>query len=209
MKLWSDSWTNGERDPRALRRRPPRHARRRDLRRQPQPAPGVERPARRHALARPHLPRLRRAEQGRRRQPGRPRGAGRPAAGRLLPLARWSTCRPTASADRRGRLQPAASRRAASPGRRSPCRASTARARASTTTPAGSPATPTMAGDYYGYDGPFPPWNDSLVHHYVFTLLRARRRAGADRGPVRRRRAAPGDPRRTCSARRPTPAPTR
>jgi len=26
------------------------------------------------------------------------------------------------------------------------------------------------AGDYYGYDGPFPPWNDSLVHHYVFTL---------------------------------------
>jgi Raf kinase inhibitor-like YbhB/YbcL family protein len=27
-----------------------------------------------------------------------------------------------------------------------------------------------MAGDYYGYDGPCPPWNDSLVHHYVFTL---------------------------------------
>jgi Raf kinase inhibitor-like YbhB/YbcL family protein len=27
-----------------------------------------------------------------------------------------------------------------------------------------------MAGDYYGYDGPFPPINDSLVHHYVFTL---------------------------------------
>jgi len=26
------------------------------------------------------------------------------------------------------------------------------------------------AGDYYGYDGPFPPFNDSLVHHYVFTL---------------------------------------
>jgi len=31
-------------------------------------------------------------------------------------------------------------------------------------------ADPAMAGDYYGYDGPFPPWNDSLVHHYVFTL---------------------------------------
>lgn len=29
---------------------------------------------------------------------------------------------------------------------------------------------PEMAGDYFGYDGPFPPWNDSLVHHYVFTL---------------------------------------
>jgi hypothetical protein len=27
-----------------------------------------------------------------------------------------------------------------------------------------------MAGRYFGYDGPFPPWNDSLVHHYVFTL---------------------------------------
>ena len=27
-----------------------------------------------------------------------------------------------------------------------------------------------MAGDYYGYDGPFPPFNDSLIHHYVFTL---------------------------------------
>ena len=27
-----------------------------------------------------------------------------------------------------------------------------------------------MNGDYYGYDGPCPPWNDSIVHHYVFTL---------------------------------------
>jgi len=27
-----------------------------------------------------------------------------------------------------------------------------------------------MRGDYYGYDGPCPPWNDELVHHYVFTL---------------------------------------
>ena len=26
------------------------------------------------------------------------------------------------------------------------------------------------AGQYFGYDGPFPPFNDSLVHHYVFTL---------------------------------------
>ena len=29
---------------------------------------------------------------------------------------------------------------------------------------------PEMAGNYYGYDGPCPPWNDSIVHHYVFTL---------------------------------------
>ena len=27
-----------------------------------------------------------------------------------------------------------------------------------------------LAGDYFGYDGPYPPWNDSLIHHYVFTL---------------------------------------
>ncbi len=29
---------------------------------------------------------------------------------------------------------------------------------------------PKMEGDYYGYDGPCPPWNDSIVHHYHFTL---------------------------------------
>jgi hypothetical protein len=27
-----------------------------------------------------------------------------------------------------------------------------------------------MGGNYYGYDGPCPPWNDAIVHHYVFTL---------------------------------------
>lgn len=27
-----------------------------------------------------------------------------------------------------------------------------------------------MEGDYFGYDGPCPPWNDSIVHRYVFTL---------------------------------------
>jgi Raf kinase inhibitor-like YbhB/YbcL family protein len=29
---------------------------------------------------------------------------------------------------------------------------------------------PERAGQYHGYDGPFPPFNDSLVHHYLFTL---------------------------------------
>lgn len=28
-----------------------------------------------------------------------------------------------------------------------------------------------MRGDYYGYDGPCPPWNDELMHRYVFTLF--------------------------------------
>lgn len=27
-----------------------------------------------------------------------------------------------------------------------------------------------MAGTYLGYDGPCPPWNDSLIHHYHFTV---------------------------------------
>jgi Raf kinase inhibitor-like YbhB/YbcL family protein len=27
-----------------------------------------------------------------------------------------------------------------------------------------------MAGQYHGYDGPCPPWNDEIPHRYVFTL---------------------------------------
>ena len=29
---------------------------------------------------------------------------------------------------------------------------------------------PAMAGNYFGYDGPCPPWNDAIAHRYVFTL---------------------------------------
>ena len=29
---------------------------------------------------------------------------------------------------------------------------------------------PGMAGEYYGYDGPCPPWNDLRAHTYLFTL---------------------------------------
>ncbi len=29
---------------------------------------------------------------------------------------------------------------------------------------------PDMAGDYGGYDGPCPPWNDELLHHYEFRI---------------------------------------
>jgi Raf kinase inhibitor-like YbhB/YbcL family protein len=29
---------------------------------------------------------------------------------------------------------------------------------------------PDMAGDYYGYDGPCPPWNDMRLHAYLFCL---------------------------------------
>lgn len=27
-----------------------------------------------------------------------------------------------------------------------------------------------MSGDYYGYDGPCPPWNDEIIHRYIFTV---------------------------------------
>jgi Raf kinase inhibitor-like YbhB/YbcL family protein len=27
-----------------------------------------------------------------------------------------------------------------------------------------------MMGDYFGYDGPCPPWNDEITHHYHFRL---------------------------------------
>ena len=27
-----------------------------------------------------------------------------------------------------------------------------------------------MSGKYFGYDGPCPPWNDEIPHHYIFTL---------------------------------------
>jgi Raf kinase inhibitor-like YbhB/YbcL family protein len=27
-----------------------------------------------------------------------------------------------------------------------------------------------MAGEYLGYDGPCPPWNDALLHHYHFQI---------------------------------------
>jgi phosphatidylethanolamine-binding protein (PEBP) family uncharacterized protein len=37
-----------------------------------------------------------------------------------------------------------------------------------------------LAGRYHGYDGPFPPVNDPLVHHCVFTVYAL----GVDRAPV-------------------------
>lgn len=37
-----------------------------------------------------------------------------------------------------------------------------------------------MQGSYFGYDGPCPPWNDSIVHRYVFTLYAL----NVDRCPV-------------------------
>ncbi|GAB4175115.1 MAG: YbhB/YbcL family Raf kinase inhibitor-like protein [Wenzhouxiangellaceae bacterium] len=27
-----------------------------------------------------------------------------------------------------------------------------------------------LAGQYFGYDGPCPPWNDERLHHYIFTI---------------------------------------
>ena len=30
---------------------------------------------------------------------------------------------------------------------------------------------PDMEGNYHGYDGPCPPWNDEIPHHYRFKLF--------------------------------------
>jgi len=40
-----------------------------------------------------------------------------------------------------------------------------------------------MAGDYFGYDGPCPPWNDEIPHRYVFTLFAI----DLDKCPVQRK----------------------
>ncbi len=37
-----------------------------------------------------------------------------------------------------------------------------------------------MEGQYYGYDGPCPPWNDELVHHYHFDVYAL----DVDRAPI-------------------------
>ena len=66
-----------------------------------------------------------------------------------------------------------------------------------------------MAGHYFGYDGPFPPFNDSLVHHYVFTLYALSVERAAGRGRVHRRRRCARRWPATCSARPRTRAPTR
>lgn len=29
---------------------------------------------------------------------------------------------------------------------------------------------PALGGEYYGYDGPFPPWNDEVIHNYTITV---------------------------------------
>lgn len=44
-----------------------------------------------------------------------------------------------------------------------------------------------MEGDYYGYDGPCPPWNDEILHHYHFTLYAL----DLDKAPVEGRFTAP------------------
>ena len=39
---------------------------------------------------------------------------------------------------------------------------------------------PDMGGQYFGYDGPFPPWNDERTHNYTFTVYAL----DLDRAPI-------------------------
>lgn len=49
---------------------------------------------------------------------------------------------------------------------------------------------PDMKGDYGGYDGPCPPWNDEIVHHYHFTVYALMsRRSGFRVGSAGRKRS--------------------
>jgi Raf kinase inhibitor-like YbhB/YbcL family protein len=41
-----------------------------------------------------------------------------------------------------------------------------------------------MQGEYHGYDGPCPPWNDMLVHRYVFTVYALATPTLAVEGPL-------------------------
>jgi len=43
---------------------------------------------------------------------------------------------------------------------------------------------PQMRGQYYGYDGPAPPWNDERAHRYVFTLYAVDTPSLKVRGPL-------------------------
>jgi Raf kinase inhibitor-like YbhB/YbcL family protein len=65
-----------------------------------------------------------------------------------------------------------------------------------------------MKGDYHGYDGPCPPWNDEIVHHYVFTLYASTSRAARSRAASPVRTCARRSP-AACSPRRSSPAPIR
>jgi Raf kinase inhibitor-like YbhB/YbcL family protein len=75
-------------------------------------------------------------------------------------------CRPHSARSGQANF-PTMSRHAASPVRMP----RTTHARESMTTPNWFAGDNDMRGDYYGYDGPCPPWNDEIVHRYVFTLF--------------------------------------
>ena len=119
-----------------------------------------------HAIARAHLPRSRRAVARRRREPGRARRAGVAAARRFLPLGAG---RPAAgrAADRARRVLRRRHARAASRARMRRA----ARARASTTTPAGSPATRTWPATISATTGRVRRGTTRSSHRYVFTLF--------------------------------------
>jgi phosphatidylethanolamine-binding protein (PEBP) family uncharacterized protein len=166
MKLSSNSFTDGERDPGRLS--PSASPTPRTTSAWAAISTRSSRGAmpRRHPVIRPHLPRPRRPEPGRRRQSGRPHGAGVAAARRFLPLAAVRS----AGQPRRDRRRRVLQRRDAAR-QTGAAHARTTRARGSTITPGWFAGDNDMRGDYYGYDGPCPPWNDEIVHRYVFTLF--------------------------------------
>ena len=104
----------------------------------------------------------------RRREPGGSDRAGVAPARRLLPLGAG---RPSAElrVDRAVGSFPSGVTARGKPGRPQACRRQSARQGINDYTGwfAGDKD---MAGNYFGYDGPCPPWNDEIPHRYVFTL---------------------------------------
>ena len=150
------------------------------------------------------VPRPRRAVARRRREQGRPRRPGVAAARRFLPLgADRSAARPPRHRARRilGR------RRRARQGRAAGARGARQGINDYTGWFAGDAD---MAGNYFGYDGPCPPWNDETRPSLHLHALRARRdRAAASTGEFTGAEARNGDAAATCWRRRPSPAATR
>ncbi len=111
------------------------------------------------------LPRSRRAFPSRRRQPGRPRSAGRSAARGLF--FHWVLV--DLAADMREIEEGTFSNGITPRGKGGPLAPMDARQGINSYS-SWFANDHDMSGDYFGYDGPCPPWNDALVHRYVFTL---------------------------------------
>ena len=129
----------------------------------------------RHAIVRAAVPRPGRAFARRRRQQGRPQRAGDRCRAWTSSIGCWSTCRRTTPAIARG-AHPNGVTPRGKPGPHAPRRRSSRHQRLHRLV---RERHATWSGDYYGYDGPCPPWNDELVAPLRVHAVCARRCRGS------------------------------